>query len=65
MNVLSLVNMFRCIHRISPKEISLRGRVFWFPSPTFCVYYTASIFTNCGVSYIRHESLQGMFLISS
>ena len=33
--------------------------------PNFCVYYTASIFTNCGVSYIRHESLQGMFLISS
>jgi hypothetical protein len=59
MNVLSLVNMFRSVSIEYPK------RDFFASFPNFCVYYTASIFTNCGVSYIRHESLQGMFLISS
>ena len=53
------------IHRISQKRFSFAWQGLLVSFPNFCVYYTASIFTNCGVSYIRHESLQGMFLISS
>lgn len=65
MNVLSLVNMFRSVSIEYPKRDFFAWQGLLVSFPNFCVYYTASIFTDCGVSYIRHESLQGMFLISS
>lgn len=65
MNVLSLVNMFRSVSIEYPKRDSFawQGLLVSFPQ-LLCILYSIH-FTDCGVSYIRHESLQGMFLISS